>query len=128
MTSDVILTQYTALRTGFLTFQFYRVRRAPPVFDLVLHQIRPNFSCRKTNTMIAEPQSTAQTLGVRIDNLEVRLAYQDQVIEDLNTVIVAQWGKLDELSRLVARLEERIGDTQSSAGSDGHNEPPPPHY
>jgi SlyX protein len=101
---------------------------APLVFDLVLRQIRPNCSCRKANTMYTDPQSTAQTLGARIDNLEVRVAYQDQVIEDLNKVIVEQWGKFDDLLRLIARLEERIGDTQSSAGADGHDEPPPPHY
>jgi SlyX protein len=78
--------------------------------------------------MTTDPQSTAQDLGARIDNLEVRVAYQDQVIEDLNKVIVDQWGKFDDLLRLIARLEERIGDTQSSAGSDAHDEPPPPHY
>jgi SlyX protein len=74
------------------------------------------------------PETTAQALGERIDNLEVRLAYQDQVIEDLNKVIVEQWGKFDDLLRLIVRLEDRIGDTQTNAGTDGHDEPPPPHY
>jgi SlyX protein len=74
------------------------------------------------------PETTAQALGARIDNLEMRVAYQDQVIEDLNTVIIAQWGKFNELHARMTRLENRISDSQSQAGSDGHDEPPPPHY
>jgi SlyX protein len=75
-----------------------------------------------------QPETTVQALDARIDNLEMRVAYQDQVIEDLNKVIIAQWGKFNELHSLIARLENRISDSQSHAGSDGHDEPPPPHY
>ena len=32
----------------------------------------------------------------RIDRLEMRLAHQDQTIEDLNQAVIAQWKQLDE--------------------------------
>lgn len=73
-------------------------------------------------------EATLRALGARIDTLEMRATYQDQVIEDLNKVIVEQWGKFDHALRRIERLEHRLRDMQDNAGSDGYNEPPPPHY
>jgi SlyX protein len=65
-------------------------------------------------------------LGARFDALEIKVAYQDQAIEDLNATITAQWKELERLGRLVARLEDQLREAQS-AGPQGP-EPPPPHY
>ncbi|MEQ1694839.1 MAG: SlyX family protein [Hyphomicrobiaceae bacterium] len=70
----------------------------------------------------------ARILGARIDTLEMRVTYQDEVIEELNKVIVEQWAKLDHALKRIERLENRIRDAQDSVGHDGYNEPPPPHY
>jgi len=69
-----------------------------------------------------------QTIDARLDTLEVRVAHQDQVIDDLNTVIVAQWSKIDQALGRIARLENRLRDALETAGNDGQDEPPPPHY
>jgi SlyX protein len=70
-----------------------------------------------------------QTLAGRIDNLEMRGTFQDEVIEELNKVIIAQWGKLDQALARIERLETRIRDAQdSAAGQNPYDEPPPPHY
>jgi SlyX protein len=74
------------------------------------------------------PGPTLQAPAERIDTLEMRIAYQDQAIEDLNKVIVEQWSKLDQALARIDRLENRIMDVQGNAGSDGRDEPPPPHY
>ncbi len=69
---------------------------------------------------------TDNDLAARLDALEIKAAYQDQAIEDLNATITAQWKELERLGRLVARLEEQLQEAQSS-GPQGP-EPPPPHY
>jgi SlyX protein len=74
------------------------------------------------------PDTALQTLGSRIDTLEMRVTYQDDVIEKLNTVIVEQWSKFDHLLGRLERLENRVRETQDNAGQGGYDEPPPPHY
>jgi SlyX protein len=73
--------------------------------------------------------STIQALVGRIDNLEMRGAYQDEVIEQLNKVIISQWGKLDQVLARLERLENRVRDAQDNGtGQNAYDEPPPPHY
>ena len=78
---------------------------------------------------MAEVRKTAvQALEARVDNLETRVTYQDDVIERLNKVIIEQWTKLDQALWRIARLETQLREAQTNAGADGHDEPPPPHY
>jgi len=69
-----------------------------------------------------------QDLLERIDRLEMRLAHQDQTIEDLNQAVIAQWKQLDEQRRQLARLGERVEIGEQRADLAGLPEPPPPHY
>jgi SlyX protein len=62
----------------------------------------------------------------RIEALEARIAYQDRTIEDLNTSVTAQWKRIDELSRQVERMVDRLQRVEE--GPSGADEPPPPHY
>lgn len=48
--------------------------------------------------------SEIDQLTARIDTLEMRFAYQDQVIEDLNRTITEQWKQIDNLTRRLANL------------------------
>lgn len=64
----------------------------------------------------------------RIDALEMKVAYQDDAIEQLNEIITAQWKRLEELGRELIRLNDRIEATENNAGSPPGEEPPPPHY
>jgi SlyX protein len=67
-------------------------------------------------------------MSARIDALEVRIAYQDRTIEDLNGVVTAQWKQLDDLTKQVARMADRLRNVEENAPSSGEPEPPPPHY
>jgi SlyX protein len=74
----------------------------------------------------ALPMSDPDRLADRLEALEIRIAYQDDTIEELNATITAQWAVIDALSRKVNLLDE-----QARAGSniaDPRTEPPPPHY
>jgi SlyX protein len=67
-------------------------------------------------------------LSARIEALEVRVAYQDRTIEDLNSAVTAQWQQIDDLAKQVARMAERLRHVEENAPSSGGPEPPPPHY
>jgi SlyX protein len=67
-------------------------------------------------------------LAIRMEALEVRAAYQDQTIEDLNATITAQWREIERLKRQVLRLEDQVREAEAGAGGPQQPEPPPPHY
>lgn len=64
----------------------------------------------------------------RIDNLEMRIAYQDEVIDVLNKTVAEQWAKLDQALSSIKQLEERLREIQFSIVRDAADEVPPPHY
>ena len=70
--------------------------------------------------------SDLKTHGERIDALETRLTFQDEIIETLNKTITAQWHKIDALTRQIELLSERLREAEAHAPG-GANEPPP-HY
>lgn len=74
---------------------------------------------------MADPHEIASE---RIDNLEMRLAYQDEVIDALNRTVIEQWSKLDEAMARIRQLESRLREVQVSAIRDASEETPPPHY
>ncbi len=67
-------------------------------------------------------------MASRIEALEIRAAYQDQTIEDLNRTITDQWREIERLQRLLKRLEEQVNEGLAAAGGPNLPEPPPPHY
>ena len=66
----------------------------------------------------------------RLDELESRLAFQDDLIESLNQVVARQDRELANLAQRVKDLEARLTDLAEAAGqpggSAGHEVPP--HY
>jgi SlyX protein len=70
--------------------------------------------------------SDLKELSARIDELEARLAFQDDTIETLNATVTAQWLKIDALSRQVAALNDRLRETEASMPKPASE--PPPHY
>ena len=64
----------------------------------------------------------------RIDELEIRMAHQEQTIEDLNGAITAQWKIIDRLERQVSRLTDRLAEAEGAMGEAPPVHQPPPHY
>jgi len=74
---------------------------------------------------MTEPDSE---LSVRIDELESRLAFQDDLIESLNETVTRQ--DLD-LARLTLRLQDlaaKINDIGNAAATPSSDAEIPPHY
>ena len=74
------------------------------------------------------PYIAPMTDTSRLDELEIRIAHQDQTIEDLNAAITAQWKLIERLEREVVRLAERVADSEQAAGQADPVNRPPPHY
>ena len=72
--------------------------------------------------------SDAQSVNTRLEALEVRVAYQDQIIEDLNQAIIDQWKKIDALRRQLNEVLDRVQEVEDSSAGPRAPEPPPPHY
>ena len=66
----------------------------------------------------------------RLDELESRAAFQDDLIESLNQVVARQDRELADLARRVKELEAKLVDLAEAAdspgGMTGHEVPP--HY
>jgi len=72
--------------------------------------------------------SEALTPGARIEALEVRIAHQERIIEDLNKSVTDQWQQIDALARQIERMADRLRRLEDNAPSSDAPEPPPPHY
>lgn len=68
------------------------------------------------------------TDAARLEALEVRIAHQERMIEDLNQTITAQWKDIDRMKREIGRLSDRVASAEATIGSDPADEPPPPHW
>lgn len=69
------------------------------------------------------------TPDTRIDELEIRLAHHDRIIEELNEALEGQWRTIDELTRKLSALGGRVRTIEEDAKTSSPTaEPPPPHY
>ncbi len=65
------------------------------------------------------------TTEQRIDDLEMRIAFQEKTIGELNDVITAQWKKIERLERQLQRLDEEV---QALDDREAPANQKPPHY
>jgi len=72
---------------------------------------------------MTEPQSLTQ----RVDALEMRVAYQDQTIEELSATIADQWKRIEELTAQIARLADEVREVENIEAVPDE-ERLPPHY
>ena len=64
----------------------------------------------------------------KIIDLESKLAFQDETINELNDVITDQQNQLDQLREEIRLLNLRIASVAEAANTSEEREPPPPHY
>ena len=64
----------------------------------------------------------------RIEQLEMKVAFQEDSIEILNDEIFAQQRKLQQLSEQVALLVTKLKEAQPNQLASEKEEMPPPHY
>lgn len=64
----------------------------------------------------------------RLAELEIRLAFQEQTLTELNDVVVRQAGEIAQLMREIEVLKDRMKAVMPSNIASQAEETPPPHY
>ena len=67
-------------------------------------------------------------LNQRIDSLEMRNAFQDDVIDKLNIELAQHQAEISELKCQLKLLAGRLKEIKPTDQADNIVEPPPPHY
>ncbi|MEH6386258.1 MULTISPECIES: SlyX family protein [Pseudomonas] len=70
----------------------------------------------------------SKQLENRIDELEAKMAFQDDTIQALNDMVGKQQLELDTLRRAVELLASRQADLAASMPGEAADDEPPPHY
>ena len=63
----------------------------------------------------------------RLIELETKMAFQEDLLQDLNDVVARQEQQLEKLWQANRMLKSQL-DTVHSAAGETSNEAPPPHY
>ena len=71
---------------------------------------------------------TIEKLGTRLDELESQLAFQDELIESLNTTVSKQDREVLELKHQFSRLSERLKEIGDASPGAAPQDETPPHY
>ncbi|MGN6102093.1 MAG: SlyX family protein [Devosia sp.] len=74
---------------------------------------------------MAEPPASD---AARLEALEIRAAYQERTIEELNAVLAEQWKEIERLGRELRLLEAELREALAGLAETPGEEPPPPHY
>lgn len=71
---------------------------------------------------------TPSGLAARVVELETRVAFQDQAMQELNEAVTRQQREIDRLARELDALRERLRALAPSPVVPPDEETPPPHY
>lgn len=72
--------------------------------------------------------NTVESLEERVEALEARNAFQDDVIEQLNNELAVHQTAIAELKDNIKLIATRIKEAGNSSIGKMEDEPPPPHY
>jgi SlyX protein len=64
----------------------------------------------------------------RLEELEVRIAFQDKTIQELNDVVTRQQRELDRLTQQLEALKVQVRAAAPPLVVSREEETPPPHY
>lgn len=64
-------------------------------------------------------------IGARLESLEVKASYMEDLLDELNLTIYRQQEQIDRLAREVVRLREQAPSVGAAGASSGLQERPP---
>ncbi len=67
-------------------------------------------------------------MQARLAELEVRVAFQERTIQELNDVVTRQQLEIDRMARELASLKTELRALEPSPVANRDDETPPPHY
>ena len=69
-----------------------------------------------------------QMLENRIEELEMKIAFQEQLLDELNHALVQQQFEIDKMQVQLRYMAHKLKDFQPSNIASQSEETPPPHY
>ncbi|MCK8968663.1 SlyX family protein [Haemophilus influenzae] len=69
-----------------------------------------------------------QMLENRIEELEMKIAFQEQLLDELNHALVQQQFDIDKMQVQLRYMANKLKDFQPSNIASQFEETPPPHY
>ena len=72
--------------------------------------------------------SDVENYEARLEELEIRAAYQEGQIEELNKALFEHWQMIDVLTKQVKHLSDKVAMLDERVPSNPGEEPLPPHY
>ena len=69
-----------------------------------------------------------QTSEKRLDDLEIKVSYQEDLVQELNAIVSTQQQSIDRLENTLKLLTERINELSVSLPDNPVTEEKPPHY
>lgn len=64
----------------------------------------------------------------RLVDIETKLAYQEDLIDSLNTVVSNQQRQVDELEGVCRKLVDKVMELSEELATNRVEDAPPPHY
>jgi len=64
----------------------------------------------------------------RLDELEIKFAFQQEMVEGLSAEVAKQWTAIDKLKRQIGVMHDQMANMAADEAGKPLNEPPPPHY
>lgn len=64
----------------------------------------------------------------RINNLEIQLAHQSALLDELNDTIVKQWAEIDALKKQLNQTKGRLEQVEDALPQSAPDNQRPPHY
>ncbi|MHC1481147.1 SlyX family protein [Frateuria aurantia] len=72
--------------------------------------------------------SASELLSERLMEVEIKLAFIDDTLNQLLDADAAKSQQIVALERVIRQLRNELETVRSAHGGDAHSEPPPPHY
>jgi SlyX protein len=79
-------------------------------------------------SLVAQLQKNIETLENQVVDLETKVAFQDDTIEQLNEALSNQQLTMDQLSFKVDHMMDKMKSIEPSNIAKPEEETPPPHY
>ena len=91
-------------------------------------------NCKSYNKLIVELlfyRTNKERIIMTDDHLidiETKLSYQENLLDQLNSIIIKQQEELDVLKRALLTIQERVNSLNESSAENGDLGERPPHY
>ncbi len=64
----------------------------------------------------------------RLTDLEIQLAHQTALVDELNEIVITQWAEIDRMKKRLDAQKNRLQQVELALPEGSDDNQPPPHY